>query len=322
MAACTRTWAHMSRSLMGLCGVGLAVLAGCAAFSFTFRGISPERASATATEIVTLTEAAAIRINNEIGTTRAIIDPDATEATIAITRIALADTQQGALDLLPFIVVTVTPPGESDDGDLHIDAPRPTEATGTLGDFEATFDEDEIHLSWVTTSTLIAQVSLELTLPPGHALIGEHDSGTLTVDDADTPVTLSTRNGSIRISNAQGPITVDADNGSIRVLSHHGSVDASTENGTIRVDIVELADDNIVTLASDNGTIDLELPASANANLTAITQNGTVDVELGGFDSVTGVSAGNGSFTGTINAGGATVDVRTDNGTIDIEANP
>ncbi len=316
------TRSSMIRSAIGLSGIGLAALAGCAAFSFTFQGISPERASATATDTVTLPEGAAIRVNNEIGTTYATVDPEATEATIEITRIALADTQEGALDLLPLIVVTVTPPGESADGDLHIDAPRPAAATGTLGDFEASFDDDEIHLSWVTTSTLIAQVSLVVTLPPGHALVGEHDSGTLIVDDADTPVTLSTRNGTIRISNAQGPVTVNSENGSIRVMSHHGSVDASTDNGSIRVDIVELADDDTVTLATANGSINLDLPYNANADVTAESQNGTVDVELGGFDSVTDVSAGNGSFTGTINGGGAIVDVRTDNGSIDIEANP
>jgi len=261
---------------------------------------------------------AQIRVNNEIGTTRTTVDPNAVETTIQITRIALADTQEAADALLPKIVVTVTEPTASDNT-LYIDAPRPAEAIGNVTDFDASFDEDEIPISLVTTSTRIAQVRLEITVPPGHITTTEQESGSLNIDGPTSPVTFSTTHGTIRVSNATAPVTVDTANGTIRVTGHASSLDAQTDNGTIRVEIVTLAPGEHVTCTSQNGTIRLELPHDINANLMASAGNGTLDFDLSEFDSVSNVSATGSTLTGILNAGGAVIDLQTQNGTIRID---
>src|SRR5262245_14657744 len=105
----------------------LALLASCSGGDFTLNVRLPKRAEHSETQKIALPDAAAVVITNDVGSTRVEVDPAATQATIEITRVALADSQAAADDLLTKIVVTVTPPSEADNT-LRISAPRPAEA--------------------------------------------------------------------------------------------------------------------------------------------------------------------------------------------------
>jgi hypothetical protein len=231
--------------------------------------------------------------------------------------VATADTQEAADALLAEIVVTVTPPTDADNT-LRIDAPRPADATGNVTQFDASFTEDEIHISLITTSTRIAQVRLRLTVPPGHPLTAVQESGDLTVIAPNSPVSLTTTNGTVRVTSAAAPVTIQTTNGDVRVAAQSGSLDTNTQNGSVNADVLALAAGDHVTCATSNGSIQLELLPNINANLSVATDNGLVLVDLFNFDSFSVASHTQETLNATLNAGGPLIDLRTHDGMIRI----
>jgi len=133
---------------------------------------------------------------------------------------------------------------------------------------------------------------------------------------AGVQVDVSTVNGRLEADGVRGPLKLMTINGSIDATTAMGGIDATTVNGGIDATIEDLGPDGDVTLKTVNGSISLALPAGLNADLDAQTVAGRVNtdfpVQVAGRISSRHVQA-------KIGTGGRRVELRTVNGSIDLQ---
>ncbi|MFF8843969.1 DUF4097 family beta strand repeat-containing protein [Streptomyces sp. NPDC015127] len=117
-------------------------------------------------------------------------------------------------------------------------------------------------------------------VPRGVAVTVDDDNGSVTAEGFTTALKITSDNGSVTVRDSSGPLALSSDNGSIvteRVTSR--TVTATSDNGSVRLGLA--AAPERVDTVSDNGRIDIELPASgAPYAVTARSSNGEVDVAV------------------------------------------
>jgi hypothetical protein len=163
---------------------------------------------------------------------------------------------------------------------------------------------------------------------PNECLSGE--AGHLGANDNDVNVHFTVRvpagvrfvghtvNGEIAAEGLTGDVQASTVNGGVR-LSTAGEAEAETVNGSITAAIGQVNGGEGLTFKTVNGSIAVELPAGANADLRAATVNGDIhtDFPLNGPTRIT-----KRSLTGTIGTGGRRLALDTVNGSIRIRRAP
>jgi len=122
-------------------------------------------------------------------------------------------------------------------------------------------------------------------------------------------------NGSLTLQKISGEVNANLVNGKLRASDLTGEADLATVNGTIDADYSSLTNVRGIKLKSVNGTINLTLPTSPNAEVSASVVNGsiTTDFPL----TVKGHFVGK-SLSGTLGSGGLQIDLSNVNGGIHI----
>ena len=157
---------------------------------------------------------------------------------------------------------------------------------------------------------------------PNECLPGE--AGHLGANDNDVTVRFTVRvpagvrfagrtvNGEIAAEGLSGDVQAATVNGGVR-LSTAGEAEAETVNGSITAAIGQPSGSEALTFKTVNGSIAVELPAGANADLQAATVNGDIstDFPLTGPTRIT-----KRSLSGTIGSGGRRLALDTVNGSI------
>jgi hypothetical protein len=325
----------------------------CNGFSLSLSFVVPRQTAETNIQTVAMPAAAGLIVSNDNGSTRVVVDPAATQATVQITRVALAQTQAEADDLLAEIVVTVDEP-DGADNNLRITAPKPAGVTNSTGDFQFEFEDDELIVTGILSAERVALVRLKITLPPIHAVQVTQGNGPVRGDGLDVDSALTATNGDIRTFGGMATLTLRTDkgriedrthtgnvdaltangaievvgmrgnallrtsNGRIQVDDHRGSIDAAATNGGLEIELDALAVGESVLGRATNGRIDLNLPRDIDAQLRAAVGNGSVSFDASDFLAV------NGSITTklvnvALNNGGPSIDVETNNGLIDVD---
>lgn len=132
---------------------------------------------------------------------------------------------------------------------------------------------------------------------------------------AHADLTVDTVNGKILIEGVHGRIYLGSTNGGIRVEDAGGSVTARTTNGGIDVELGQVEETADMDFRTTNGGITLSLPADIRADLAARTTNGSVQTDFP--ITIQGTFRKN-RLDGEINGGGASIDLKTTNGSIKI----
>lgn len=128
-------------------------------------------------------------------------------------------------------------------------------------------------------------------------------------------VTLETSNGSLAVDGVRGRIDAESSNGSVRLTDLGGRVNARTSNGSAHVTLSGRRwDGDGLTVVTDNGSARLDVPDGYNAHLVAGTNNGSLHVDI----PVTVQGRVSRRIDTTLGSGGATIDVRTSNGSLRI----
>jgi hypothetical protein len=133
-------------------------------------------------------------------------------------------------------------------------------------------------------------------------------------------VDLRTVNGGVRLDNVGGEVRATATNGGVRGRVAAVSVlDARTTNGGVDVQVTgPVSAEGRVSLASVNGGVKLAVPADTRANVHARCVNGRVTVsDLDVATDDDGESRRR-RLQGTLNGGGARIDLQTTNGGVTI----
>jgi DUF4097 and DUF4098 domain-containing protein YvlB len=122
-------------------------------------------------------------------------------------------------------------------------------------------------------------------------------------------------NGTLDVKQISGEITANLVNGKLRASDLAGTADLSTVNGTIDANYTSLNNVRRIKLGSVNGTLNLLLPQSPNANVSASAVNGSISTDFP--LTVKGHFVGK-SVSGTLGSGGVEIELNNVNGSIHI----
>lgn len=152
------------------------------------------------------------------------------------------------------------------------------------------------------------------------------EGGRMSVNDNDVSVRFTVRvpagvrfvgrtvNGDVTAEGLTGDVQATTVNGGVR-LSTAGQAEAETVNGSITASVGQASGADPLTFKTVNGSIAVELPAGANADLRAATVNGDIQSDFP-LHGPTRISRR--SLSGTIGAGGRRLALDTVNGSIRI----
>jgi Toastrack DUF4097 len=181
--------------------------------------------------------------------------------------------------------------------EVHVSAGRVDveEATGDTIDIAAHVSDglQRTRLSWDADGSTLdvratcpalagpwCRTDLTLRVPRSIAVVVDSDDGRVTVSGRDGAVTVNADNGRVELADVAGPVVVDSDNGRVAATGLSSpSVDVDTDNG--RIDLVFVATPDAVTAASDNGGIDIAVPAGSEPfAVTTSSDGGSRTVEV------------------------------------------
>jgi len=126
---------------------------------------------------------------------------------------------------------------------------------------------------------------------------------------------ISLVNGSLTVQKISGEVNANLVNGKIRASDLQGTADMATVNGTLEANYASLNSVQSIELKSVNGTVNLLLPQSPNANVNASNVNGGISTDFP--LTVQGHLVGK-SVEGTLGSGGVHIELHNVNGSIHI----
>lgn len=289
----------------------------CDGFSVTFTFVVPSESASIETQTAAMPAGTGLAVSNVTGDTRVEVDAAATQASIQITKVAFADSQAAADQLLAQIVVTVTPP-DGTNNNLRVSAAPPASATSDISQFQFNFDDDEFHVTGVAAARRVAIVRLVIKIPPGHGVDVEQGQGPVRGIRLDTACSLRTQNGSVRLSQATAAAMLSTGRGDVKAEDHSGSLTMATPKGDIVIDLDALAAGQSVNASTNDGDILMGMPHNINAELTARTNRGKIKFDTFGFDDVSANFSVK-TLTATINNGGPGITLETNEGDVSVD---
>ncbi|HLP07544.1 MAG TPA: DUF4097 family beta strand repeat-containing protein [Opitutaceae bacterium] len=104
---------------------------------------------------------------------------------------------------------------------------------------------------------------------------------TLTVPHTATLRRIETMNGPVEIANVHSRVTAKSMNGRVDARGLRDEVQLTSVNGEVSAEFDAVAPRQDIVLETVNGGISLRLPATAGAELTASTVNGSISTDFG-----------------------------------------
>lgn len=130
-----------------------------------------------------------------------------------------------------------------------------------------------------------------------------------------TDLTVENTNGGITVSDITGSSDLGTTNGRIEAFRCSGTMSISTTNGAIKAELLQVSGSKPMKFETTNGSISLTVPPSFAANIDAETTNGSIRTDL----PVTTRSFSRRELRGTLNGGGASLELNTTNGSIEVK---
>jgi len=130
---------------------------------------------------------------------------------------------------------------------------------------------------------------------------------------------LTMQSGPVVVDSVRGPMTIRSANGSVTITKASAGVEVNVRNGSIITSFVALDREETVELHTENGDITVRLAEDIEADIEAETDSGEIATRGLSFTERALAQDGAGyRFEGRLGTGGATLDLRTKNGTITI----
>lgn len=160
-------------------------------------------------------------------------------------------------------------------------------------------------------------VRIEINVPNKIQLELRSGDGSLRVSDVSGPAKLSTSDGSIEMFGYEGSLVAHTADGSVRIDGRFDNLDVGTSDGSIDCSVrpgSKMTDR--WSLRTSDGSVRLRLPAEFAADLDAHTGDGHIRMSIP--VTVEGM-VGSNSVRGKINGGGQPLQIRTSDGSINID---
>lgn len=263
-----------------------------------------ERAERSETLVFERPTSGMLRIHNANGRTR-VVGEERDNIEILCRKVARAESDAGAESHLDKIVLL---DNREPDGalELETEAPRKWNRRGHL--------DLELHVPRGTALEIIASNGRVAIEGLRSAVTARSSNGSVELCDVIGDVEVATSNAKVCCCDTRGKLVARSSNGKIELDEHRGSVDASTSNGLIRCSIEELGKGGC-QLATSNGRIVLELPDEVDAEVDIRVDNGVIrnDRKL-----CKAAKERSGQLRGKLGKGGASIRLRTSNGSISL----
>lgn len=127
-------------------------------------------------------------------------------------------------------------------------------------------------------------------------------------------VRLRGTNGIVTATGITRRVVATTTNGNVTVSDMSGGVEARATNGRVVVELASLGADDPIDVSTTNGSVRLQMPSTAKADVSASCTNGTIEIDGFTFEPVGEQSRRR--VRGRLNGGGTPVSVTTTNGTI------
>lgn len=183
---------------------------------------------------------------------------------------------------------------------------------------------------------------LRVAVPRQSQLAAKSGDGSITVEDVNGTIAITTSDGSVRGNRLAGNITVRSGDGSIRMDRIEGKLDLETEDGSIGLEAkpsalrartadgairLEIQPDSAMTedwdIQTADGSVTLTLPSGFNGQLDAETRDGAVRSRHPGVSNEAREGEDRDerrrTLKATLGTGGRVLKVRSGDGTIRIE---
>jgi hypothetical protein len=134
--------------------------------------------------------------------------------------------------------------------------------------------------------------------------------GSININDLDGDIESETSGGSIDADNIKGGLNAITSGGSIQLTNMLCKVQGETSGGGIDAELADASKD--VKLRNSGGSISLQLPANKGYNIDL--SGNKIKIPLNNFSGDTDEH----SIKGNLNGGGASIDVHTNSGRIDV----
>ena len=121
-------------------------------------------------------------------------------------------------------------------------------------------------------------------------------------------------NGNLDVDTIENGVSIDHANGNVRLANVVGSARVKVVNGFINSDVT-MPLDGVIDMSTSNGNIDLAIPASTSATLSASVANGQIRTSNLALEDQSDSPR---SLDGTLGEGEGTIDLKTLNGNINV----
>jgi hypothetical protein len=243
-----------------------------------------------------------LRVHNANGRTR-VVGEDRRDIEVTALKFARAESAEAARALAEGIQVlhSVQPDAALE---LEVDVPRRWNRRG--------YANLEVHVPRGLSIEIAASNGKVAVESLRGAVRTRSSNGSVDISDVVGDIEIATSNARVCCHETRGRLVARSSNGKIELEDHCGSIDASTSNGLIRASLEELGDEG-VQLATSNGRIVLELPEKVDAEVDIRVDNGVIrnDRPL-----CKAMRERSGQLRGRIGAGGASIKLRTSNGSV------
>jgi hypothetical protein len=155
---------------------------------------------------------------------------------------------------------------------------------------------------------------LELKIPLGCDIDVHSGNGSILVKSVEGKLTLHTENGNIEALGISGTLDIESGHGDLQVDGNVTAVSLHTRTGNIaaQIDPGSKMNSNWV-LRTDDGNVDLRLPADFSTDLDVNSRDGNVRLD---FPRAMIGGGGQSTMRGPINGGGQKLEVHSDKGNI------
>ena len=171
----------------------------------------------------------------------------------------------------------------------------------------------ELNRSGFGFGSTSIRVTYKITLPESYNLDVDTSGGAIEIEDVKGKVNAHTSGGSISVEDVEGDVNIKTSGGSLELENIIGEINAKTSGGSIKL---TLPNDSIqdTKVKTSGGSITAYLAKGIAVDLSAKTSGGRVSSEFavkGDIDKR--------SINGTINGGGAKLQLKTSGGSVRIK---
>ncbi|MCW5851285.1 MAG: DUF4097 family beta strand repeat protein [Anaerolineae bacterium] len=198
--------------------------------------------------------------------------------------------------------------------------------------------EDSVQLGYRRTRPFSvfnlggASVDFVVTVPSGTTVDIETSNGETVVDGVRSTVTIKADNGPVTVRNIDGAVSITASNGRVTATTTRGRLTVQTDNGAVEMQEVQVDNLRVRTsngpvtfngslgegtheIRTSNGPVTVRVSPDQRLKLDVQTDNGGINNRL----QLTQMQSARNRLSGTLNGGGSTLTVRTNNGGVTLE---